>query len=459
MSSSTFTSTKNKIKMTNKNFIMLAVLLLTVAQFVKAQSNTFGLIRTNFDHIQYDSTLGVSVTVLDSTYLQLGKVDFGNSTLVPIGTASKSTQPINITSSILNPYTNQYIYTGFNTINSIDLNGGTLTNSAAITNTIAASNFDNYRFNNADSTIYGLARRNTYDSITNQNIGELYFAKIDGNSGAITQISSNSIGAGYSLNGGAINPYQMLYHYMVGNTIKSVDIYNGNIYASTALNITDSSIVRSFAFSCADTTLYCLLGKSYFTEDTSMGFPTYELDSTTLKLGKINPTNGMVTVISNQSISGAGIAINGGSTIDPATQTYYFHNGYDIIGVSLVTGNITSTINLQNSGAQYFDLMANTQNCYAAKALRKPNTATAISGYNSAKEFKVFPNPTSNYVNVEHGFGNDCVVQIMDINGRVVYNSTLPVDNKIFVGNLNKGIYLMKVQSNNVIEHLRLAIN
>jgi hypothetical protein len=66
-------------------------------------------------------------------------------------------------------------------------------NSVPLSNPIANSYFDNFRFNNADSRVYGLAKRNSFDSVTLTDRGELYLARINSHPGVISQIFAEAL--------------------------------------------------------------------------------------------------------------------------------------------------------------------------------------------------------------------------------------------------------------------------
>ncbi|MBB4803103.1 ELWxxDGT repeat protein [Flavobacterium nitrogenifigens] len=75
------------------------------------------------------------------------------------------------------------------------------------------------------------------------------------------------------------------------------------------------------------------------------------------------------------------------------------------------------------------------------------NLSTPIVGKKSSLLF--FPNPTTNVINVKAGNDNQVEsVQIFDLNGRIVINSSDFLDDKIDVSRLSAGAYVLKVKVN-----------
>jgi hypothetical protein len=439
-----------------KLFLMLA--MISSFQTIFAQNTMYGLIRKVYDHTYYDPITMTMQTQFDSATIKLGNLDLTSNTINPISTNEILQNQINITSSALNPYSNKYMFSNATSFVSFDLTSGIIASSPTISNPINNSYFDNYIFNNSDSSIYGLARRSFYDSVTQTNTGEMFLSKINPNSGVITQISNTSVGEGYSLSGRAIDPYQMVYYFSGGNNLRGLDLYNGSIYNTVPLIINDSSILRSFAYSCADSTMYGLFNKNYFSEDTSMGFPTYTLDSTDLRLAKINLTTGQINNVSNTRLKNLGVAINAGCAINPNTMSYYISNGGYILAISLVTGNIIDSIPVSSSGANYFDLMVNTQNCYNATKVRTSSTPLTSSNNLFPENINVFPNPTTGKIKINIDDNSDVQnVQITTLTGSIVYKNRLVTNDDIDISRLTPGIYFISVQTKNKIYKTKLS--
>jgi len=64
----------------------------------------------------------------------------------------------------------------------------------------------------------------------------------------------------------------------------------------------------------------------------------------------------------------------------------------------------------------------------------------------SIQEFKVYPNPSTDYINIDYPNNNEPVtIEIYDYLGRMVYRDNGVKINNIYVGHLNRGYYLCKI--------------
>jgi hypothetical protein len=355
----------------------------------------------------------------------------------------------NLTGAALNPYSNHYHFISNNSFYSVEMNTGTIVSSPTINNPIAPSYFDNFRFNNSDSLIYGLARRSVYDSINNTYVGQLFLATINPNTGTITQISQNSVGQSYALTGSAIDPFQKVFYYSTGGQLVGLDMYTGAIYSNPNITIPGSTIsFDNFTYSCADTALYGLARTNHFSSyyDSTLMMMIQLLDSTTIKLGKINTTTGLVTEISPYSIYQGAYSLNASSTIDPNTMTYYFGNGAQVIGISMISGLIVSTQNLNISNGDYFDMMRIAANCEQAVPTRTNPLATGINELEQAN-VKAYPNPAQNTLHL-NSTENIQLIRITSMSGQELMQFTAnSKEVSMDVSGLSSGMYIINCNS------------
>jgi hypothetical protein len=285
-----------------KNFLLFLLLFVTPELEAQTPNNPHNTTKKNYFSTIVDSTN--SYEKFDSATIRLGTTNPSDGMVYNFG-SNTYTMAVNLTGAALNPYTNSYIFIGLNNINTLNLATGNLSNSVPLNNPIAASYFDNFRFNNADSTMYGLARRNVFDPTTMTTIGEVFLAKANTQTGLITQISPTSVGFGFALAGSAIDPYQMVYYYSTGTRLVGLDIYDGSVFSSVPIQVTDGINFDNFTYSCADTALYGLIRQNYFSYEKNPIDPLDSiqvLDSSTIKLGRIDPKTGIVTTISPKSL-------------------------------------------------------------------------------------------------------------------------------------------------------------
>jgi hypothetical protein len=415
-----------------KIFILIAIF---VAAKVQAQiSNTFyGLARKNTPNNEiFLATINPSTGVV---------TNISPTSLSPI---------VNLTGAALDPYNNNYHFVGYNQMKTINLSTGLETNSVVINNPIANSYFDNFRFNNSDSTLYGLARRYIYDSVTMTGYGEVYLSTINTTTGTISQISPNSIGQGFALAGSAIDPYQKIFYYSTGTNLVGVDMYTGLVYSNPPISIpAGGTNFDNFTYSCIDTALYGLIRTNYFSyEYDSLIMDTIKtLDSTAIHLGRINPSTGVVTKISPTKLDQGGYTLNAGSTIDPSTMTYYYNNGYQLVGVSLLTGLKVSQQIINNTNGQFFELMRIQSNCYEAYKPIRQNAPASVTSSLKQNNIIIFPNPTTGMIELKNS--NAVVkIEIFDMIGKLLLTQKInSMNQKVDVSNLQTGNYLLKAYS------------
>jgi hypothetical protein len=428
-----------------KIFILFCFILLKLCVF--SQNGLYGIVRKNhYSIVRNPLDTHETFEQFDSATIRLGFLNPSSGLVGNIGNKTYN-QTINLTGAALNPYDSTFIFIGANNINTININTGLITNSVPLSNPIKSSYFDNFRFNNSDSTMYGLARRNIINPITSEITGEVYMAKANTNTGVITQISPKSVGFGFALLGSSIDPYQMVYYYSDGTYIIGLDIYTGLIFSKVLINNSFGTTFGNFTYNCNDNKIYGLIGKNYFrTVTDSLG--TYEiLDSNTQTLGTINPNSGIVTQISTNVLSKVGYTVNGGAAIDPNTNTYYFNIGTKVIGVSIFDGTIVSDPKFIFSDGQYFDLIRNLQSCYSANSLRKKTTN--IASVNSQKyNVQVYPNPFKNSVSVNGGNQQIETVEIYDISGSLIKKQNISeTSHDIELSELKKCMYFLKINT------------
>lgn len=415
-----------------KIFILIAIF---VAAKVQAQiSNTFyGLARKNTPNNEiFLATINPSTGVV---------TNISPTSLSPI---------VNLTGAALDPYNNNYHFVGYNQMKTINLSTGLETNSVVINNPIANSYFDNFRFNNSDSTLYGLARRYIYDSVTMTGYGEVYLSTINTTTGTISQISPNSIGQGFALAGSAIDPYQKIFYYSTGTNLVGVDMYTGLVYSNPPISIpAGGTNFDNFTYSCIDTALYGLIRTNYFSyEYDSLIMDTIKtLDSTAIHLGRINPSTGVVTKISPTKLDQGGYTLNAGSTIDPSTMTYYYNNGYQLVGVSLLTGLKVSQQIINNTNGQFFELMRIQSNCYEAYKPIRQNAPASVTSSLKQNNIIIFPNPTTGMIELKNS--NAVVkIEIFDMIGKLLLTQKInSMNQKVDVSKLQTGNYLLKAYS------------
>ncbi|MFI5219627.1 MAG: T9SS type A sorting domain-containing protein [Bacteroidia bacterium] len=185
------------------------------------------------------------------------------------------------------------------------------------------------------SVIYGLAKKSG-------TVKEVHFASVDPATGNVTIISPNYITNHIALSGTAFDFYNNLYFYYspggAGINLNAVDISSGVLSYFTTITLPLGSYFESIQFNCNDSSFYGIYRNSI----------TYDV-----RLGKLNVNSGAATILSPVSLGAS--AVMDSYTYDKSNQVFYFSNGQNIIGVSMVSGIVISTTPITLSAGEYFE--------------------------------------------------------------------------------------------------------
>ena len=407
-----------------KNKSILFLLLSLFGFTTSAQNNSLiGLLRTS-----------------NPASIRLGKLDLTTGIFSQLSTASIGNS-FNATGAALDPNSGTYFFLGAGGMLSVDVTTGSVVAQNALTNPIATSYFDNFRFNTSDSSLYGLARR--YIQTGGQGVGELYLATINPTTGVITQISPQSVGQSYALQGNAIDPHLMVYYYSIASQFVGLDMYTGLVYSSPTISFPQGGLYfDNFTYNCADTSIYGLIRMN----------TTAPL---TVHFGKINPQTGVVTQISQQPIAYSMFSVSGSSTIDPNTGTYYYlsvlpQGGKAVVGISIQTGSVASVDTIPTTGntQTYFDMMRNPSDCFGAQAYRPDSSGgTAGTSNLSQPQLKVYPNPFGEQLKISSTVLIN-TYSLKDAQGKTLLQETpLKTEIQLQTAAFNNGIYFLEIHT------------
>lgn len=431
--------------------LFLFAVLGSTSVFAQTPSTFYGIVRENYFSKYYDELVMDSLEVLDSSSIKLGYIDPVSGELTTISQNSLS-PVINLTGAAIDPYNNLYHYIGFNVFKSVDMSTGELLYSVPITNPNGGTNFQNFRFNNSDTSLYGLVIKNYYDSLDNFIDSEMFLSTINVQTGEISQISKNSIGMGFALAGSAIDPYQKVYYYSTGKYFMGIDMYTGEVYSMAKITIPKGGVIfDNFTYNCVDNTIYGIIRNSYFSKyyDELVQDSLEVLDSTSIHFGKIDPATGIVTTISPYSIAQGGYSLNSGSTIDPNSLTYYYNNGQELVGVSLVSGLIESKNAINGKNNRYFELMRIQSDCIEATEALRGNPVLSVETNEDSYQTIMFPNPTNDVLKIQ-STKNITSVNVLSSNGTIVSSVVVNATTvEINVADLADGVYFIQYNVNN----------
>ena len=93
-----------------------------------------------------------------------------------------------------------------------------------------------------------------------------------------------------------------------------------------------------------------------------------------------------------------------------------------------------------------------------------PNCTLSANYFNNNDIIKVYPNPTKGLLNISilSNYDGDVKIQLFDLNGRKVYNensSSLSNVKTLNIGQLQKGIYLLKIDGTNLSYTTKVILN
>jgi hypothetical protein len=318
---------------------------------------------------------------MNPSSVSLVEIDPSTGVMTPVGNQVLSTT-INTTGVSLNPYEMSYSYQDDNSWLTLSVLDGSILSDVTVNLPSATGDFNNFRFNTADSVMYGLYSQINYDPNTGQYSGDMRLASCDLSTGLVTLISPSSIATSYTMAGAVINPHLMVYYFISEDRLKGLDLYNGTIFSQPLITIpSGGNSFDNFAYNCGDTTMYGLI-----------------MQNGVKCLGKIDAATGIVTPLPTQ-LNLPNYIMNA-ATIDPLSGIYYFetmsNTGVVLMGLSLIDGSIVSSIEIPNGS--YFDMFRIENDCFEAFPTRVNPAANLNAQQQAAFEFG--PNPFSSFVKV-----------------------------------------------------------
>lgn len=381
---------------------------------------------------QVDNTMYGLQQITNPPSFKLASLDPLTGQINTIGTTVVSTM-VNATGSALNPYNQTYSFQDEDSWLTVDLQNGAVLSDVMVTLPNSSGNFNNFRFNAADSNMYGLYSEVISDPVTGFVNLEMKLATCDLSTGLVNLISPNSVAQSYTMSGSTIDPYLMVYYFESEGKFMGLDLYNGQIYSQPTMTVAGvGSYFTNFAYSCADTSVYGLI-----------------LQNGVKALGKINPQTGVVTALPTQ-LNFDNFIMNSGGAIDPLNFVYYFQTmdttaQVKLVGLSLLDGSVALESYISPVG-DYFTMYRIQSECYEASPSRL-NPINSVTDMNELS-FQIHPNPAQDVVYLTAHTILD-QVELLDVFGQVVERySPNEVNLQISVEGLANGLYYLRVSSN-----------
>ncbi len=407
---------------TNKNlifnFLIISVLLPSIS-FGQLGNNMYGLYHQ-----------------LNPSNITFVEMDPVNGIITPIGNTVLSTT-INTTGVSLNPYNLSYSYQDDDSWLSISLQDGSILSDVVVNLPSATGDFNNFRFNTADSTMYGLYSQVVYNQSSGTYSADMRLASCDLNTGLVSLVSPTSIATSYTMSGAVINPHLMVYYFISEDKLKGLDLYNGTIFSEPIISIpSGGTSFDNFAYNCGDTTMYGLI-----------------MENGVKCLGKIDATTGVVTPL--PTLLNLSNYIMNAASIDPLNGIFYFEsmlpNGVTLIGLSLQDGSIVSSVEIPNAG--YFDMFRIDSDCFEAFPTRV-NPAAQLTDANHFA-VKIAPNPAGEQLNISAPQDPTHIAIFNALGQKMLGSWSSNPSPQLAIDHLDSGVYILELQFANTTKSIR----
>jgi hypothetical protein len=374
---------------------------------------------------------------LNPSSVSLVEINPATGVMTPLGNQVLSTT-INLTGVALNPYNLSYSYQDDDSWLSLSLLDGSIISDVTVNLPNTTGDFNNFRFNTADSVMYGLYSQVVFNPNTGTYSGDMRLASCNLSTGLVNLISPTSIATSYTMAGAVINPHLMVYYFISEDKLKGLDLYNGTIYSEPLITIpSGGNSFDNFAYNCADTTMYGLI-----------------MQNGVKSLGKIDATTGIVTAL--PTILNLPNYIMNAASIDPINGIYYFEsmlaNGVTLIGLSLQDGSIVSSVEIPNDS--YFDMFRIDSDCFEAFPTRL-NPAAQLNTLETV-ELEFGPNPFSTYIKVNASEKPTNIKLVNSLGQQFPITWNFGNNLEIYFPPLNQGLYWLSLEGTNDVQTIML---
>ena len=210
-------------------------------RFNTSDSLMYGLSRRNITNPQTGQVTGA---------MYLATINEITGTITEISPSSIG-QSFAYSGSAIDPHQMVFYYSNGSQLVGLDMYNGSIYSNPTLTFPNGGQNFDNFTYSCADTTMYGLVRTNYYTPLYNPITGTttqvfdsaaVHLGKVDAMTGAVTKISTQSIGVNsFSVNGSStIDPVNLIYYFISGSgtglTIYGVSLTTGLVVSQGAIS-------------------------------------------------------------------------------------------------------------------------------------------------------------------------------------------------------------------------------
>ncbi len=315
-----------------------------------------------------------------------------------------------------------------------------VSNDSIINNPVCSKFLGELEYSNSLNKLYGVLLDST--------INVKYLVTIDPVLGVPTTtigspIPYNSTNSGKSTFNQVSNQYIFLN--INSNNLYTIDVATGNV-------ISNPSIVFAAGF---EITSLC------YNDSTNSLFGVFS-NGTTSYLASINQSTGAYTQVST-SIN---LPNNGSSAIDLINQQYLYLYPNTIVTFDILTGNVIYNNNMTSNSTWSLKYDNIRHKLYSLRWGPPPcGDCAGIEQYaNNKEQVNIYPNPNNGSFVIEPipsltlPQGKGTLMQVYDVNGKLVLTQTINGKTTIDASSLNEGVYNISLQSNEGVVNKRLVI-
>ncbi len=216
------------------------------------------------------------------------------------------------------------------------------------------------------------------------------------------------------------------------------------------------------AIAATDTTVMYISGDANAGKMPRIGAVAYTnsyVNAKTTELFALDDSLGAYIKINSPNGGTLSTVMNGSYTVnltDMTTDIDFFYDSTSVSNKGFVAANIMGAVNdkfysINASGAMTLiaDIGLGLPISDIAVEPQYKNSSTGIASVSAKQAFEMYPNPAQNEIFIQ-AIGKDNTVQVYDVAGREVKRQTL-TGNNLYIGDLNKGVYFIKLTSDGEI--------
>ncbi len=216
------------------------------------------------------------------------------------------------------------------------------------------------------------------------------------------------------------------------------------------------------AIAATDTTVMYISGDANAGKMPRIGAVAYTnsyVNAKTTELFALDDSLGAYIKINSPNGGTLSTVMNGSYTVnltDMTSDIDFFYDSTSVSNKGFIAANIMGAVNdkfysINASGAMTLiaDIGLGLPISDIAVEPQYKNSSTGIASVSAKQAFEMYPNPAQNEIYIK-AKGKDNTVQVYDIVGREVKNQTLS-NNYLYIGDLNKGVYFIKLTSDGEI--------